>query len=631
MNCRATILRLCLWGFIVGGGSFLVAEPKMLMREIHSETVLVERGKPLAVIVAPLEGTWHNSGEKLREGIAEIAGSKLKLLSPKEVCSKDGLTLRKKFKETAIVFVGNIRSNRALFQPYLRRWFVVDEETPGGWTVHTFPNPWGTGIGYALVGGSSEKDAEEALQNFLYLCKKHQKNRTTALPRVFLPAPDELVRRAGRWRRLARPTNEDFIRKFKSSKRMHLGYHIGRLLHEFTLITELGAFSSEELNDIENEVLENMLMIHEKVWWYRRGGGEIGGRHPLFKNARLYLAVEHLLTVGRPNPDAKVRLGKMAREIHSYFDYVLRKAYRCADLDPCTEADQAWFSAMWFALLTGEWEYFKSGRAFQSALFGLLETDNLGAQAGHFRCGFVRDPYARSEVSNALRLAEWWYKDGRFKWLLENLPFSDRYGYGFPIRLPLDGIEARLPLEWLGVQWLPISEHLYQSSIKETRWEQPAIPRERTFELLTFRSGFGRGDQYLAIDGFQNQFQPLGLGSVLRYTDLGKLFLVAHTGKEGNYYKSGATISTGIALADETNKPDEPWGAELLHSADFPEVALVGFAVPRYHRSEWRRYIVWRKRRYFIFIDEVRDVGETQAVMTLTWRTALPTELRGTQ
>lgn len=121
----------------------------------------------------------------------------------------------------------------------------------------------------------------------------------------------------------------------------------------------------------------------------------------------------------------------------------------------------------------------------------------------------------------------------------------------------MDGITPQKPVELLGVQWLPISPHSYQSAVNDTGWWQQNIPRSRTVDLLAFREGYAPDDQYLCLDGFQKHAQPLGLNSVLRYVDRGKLFLVAHTGKQGNYYKSGVVVSRGVQTEPE------PWGVEI--------------------------------------------------------------------
>ena len=637
---------LVAWMAVVVAGAAMAAEvPRMLPREIHSETVLVKDGAPEAVIATPDKGPWSETARQVRDSVLAMTGARLPILSPAELCQVDGLMLKDELKRKAVIFVGNLAVNSALFEPYLRRWFVVDEESPGTWTAQTFPNPWGTGVGYAIVGGSAEAEAATSAETFAALCKKHLKGKSIALPRVCEPGPDLLLGRARYWRRLAKPANQDLFPGLKQATRMHLGYSTAGTLLQFTLITDLGALSADEVNDIENEVLENLLMIPEKVWWHQSGGGFIGGRHELYKNPRFYLAAEHLLTVGKPNAAARRRLEEVARGPLEYMRYATTKAYR-SDHEGI-EDGHAWQSVIWFALLRGDWDYFESGRAREAALYGLHQTDNLGGLAGHIQYGGVTQLDAVSTVRNALRTAAWRFRDGRFRWLLEHMPFSAATPYGFAVNLPIDDVEPQEPRDLLGVQWLPISPHSYTTSVGNAGWQQPGIARDRTVDLLTFRDGYGPDDQYLCLDGFQNQQHPLGLGSVLRYVDRGKLFLVAHTGKEGNYYKSGLVVSPGVcaslpstAVTEADRDPrqpehldpecqvfPEPWGAELAVAADLPAVGFAALRAPNYYGAEWARHIVWKKGRYFVFMDVVRAPAKGEYMITAVWRTCSPAEL----
>jgi len=595
--------------------------PRMLPRPVHSETVVARDGRAQALIVAPSKGPFADAGSKVQELVRRVTGTTVPLVRPSEVTGRRGLLLTPEAKGKNLVFVGNLAVNPALFEPYVRRMLIADEADPGPgkFRLTTHPNPWGTGAGLLLVGASEPEGLARALEALGNVVKAHGSAGRLVLPRLCQPGPDALLVAARSWKRLARPRNEEWLKGFKKSRRMHLGYHVGGLLFQFTLITDLGCFTAEELNDIENEVLENILMIPRKVWWYRRGGGSVGGRHELFKNPRLYLACEHLLRVGRPNDAARRALEELARGPREYMRYCVTQAYR-SDHEGI-EDGHAWQSALWFALVQGDWAYFESGLARDAAFYGLLQTDNLGGLAGHVQYGGVADLYAASTVRNAMRAAAWWYRDGRFRWLLANMPFEKRYPYGFPLNLPLSDIPAKKPEEWLGVQWLPLSPHSYQKSVRSGRWQQPRIRREKTVDLLTFREGFGPDDQYLCVDGFQNHYHPLGLNSALRYVDRGKLFLVSHTGKEGNYYKSGVVVSRGVQTQPE------PWGAELVAAASLPHVGLAASRFPNANGCDWTRWIFWKRGEYFLFLDELvaREPGEFN--LTATWRTGRPAEL----
>jgi len=605
-----------------GAGRAFGEEPRMLMRPVLSETVLVRGKQPQALIVAPANGPFAKAAVQVQQLVREATGTTLSIVRPSDVVGDRGALLRPEAKKKNLVLVGNLAVNPALFEPYMRRMLIADEETPGAGEclVVTHPNPWGTGVGLLLIGASDEKGIAPALDQLSEVVEEYGTSGELVLPRVYRPGDqDPLARAARTWQRLARPTGDDWLKGFKAAKKMHLGYSVGRQLLNFTLITDLGVFNAAELNDIENEVLENVLMFPDKVWWYRDRPGSVGGRHDMFKNPRLYLAAEHLLTVGKPNAAARVALEELARGPREYMEYCLSHAYR-SDHEGI-EDGHAWQSCTWFALLTGNWQHFESGLAREAALYGLLQTDNVGGLAGHVQYGGVDDLYAKSTVRNAMRAAAWWYRDGRFRWLLENMQLDDQYAYGFPLNLPLSDIQPQRPDEWLGVAWLPVSRHSYDTSVRNGDWQQPEIPRERTFDLLTFREGFAPDDQYLCIDGFQNHLHPLGLASIVRYVDRGKLFLVAHTGKEGNYYKSGVVVSRGVQTEPE------PWGAELLSAANLPHVGLAASRFPNANGCDWTRCVFWNRGQYFVVLDQLVAREPGRYSVTATWRTGHEAEL----
>jgi len=598
--------------------------PRMLPRSIYPKVVLVRNGESSALIVTPQKGPFTEAGREIQGIIHKATGVSVPIRLPKNVTDERGLLLTPEAKRANLIFVGNLSANPALFEPYVRRMLMADENDPGPgrFKIVTHPNPWGTGVGLVLIGASDTEGMRKALREFGRIVEECAELGELALERIVLPGPDPLRDAVqSYWKRMARPRNEDMIRGFKRAKSMHLGYYIARKLFEFTLITDLGYLTEEEVNDVENEVLENVLMIPEKVWWYRSGEGSVGTRHELFKNPRLYLAIEHLLKVGRPNAEARRRLEQMAEDIRRYMHYVVTKAYH-PDFEGEFEDGQAWQTAVWFALVEGNWDYFKSGRAREAALYYLLQTDNLGCLAGHIPYGGLTDLYAKTTARNAIRAAAWWYRDGRFKWLLEHIPFSREFPYSFPLRLPLGDIKPEKPSEWSGVMWLPISPHSYSQALNDKNRAQLGIPRDRTVELLVLRDGFSPDDQYLCLDGFHNPGPPLGINCVLRYVDRGKLFLVAHTGKEGNYYKSGVVVSRGIRT-----EPD-PWGVELVAAANLPHIGLTATTVPGTNGCDWKRCIFWKRGDYFLFIDEIKAKEPGQYSLTATWRTCSPAELR---
>lgn len=606
--------------------------PRMLMRQVHDHVELMRHGKTKACIVTPSAKPWREAAERLASQLDALVGMQPEIMDAAIAFDRDHLSLSTTCRNRPIIFIGHAGVNPAMLELYARRLFVVDDSKPGCATVQTYGNPWGNGHGVALVGASSSEQINEAADLFLKHCKSHLHQNSLSLPRIFVPGPDPLVHAANRqhWQRLLGPQAEPWCAPLLEAAIAHLGYEEARALHEFTAIMDIGVFDDQQVNDLEQAMLLAVLQMPAKVWWYPgpdSRNGRIGGRHENFKIPRLLLLVRHLLEVGRPDEVAHQRLEEIRKPLEYYLDDVLTCAYR--NDHEGAEATTGWEAMVWAALATGKSCYFTSGKASKAAFNAFLETDNQGSSASHCQFGGVGNLFQSSELQLILGVAAWWDSDGRYLWLLQNLPFETQNSYSYPMKLGMECVTPRRPSDWLGMQWQPISEHSYDSSLTDKRWRQPGMEREKTFDVLAFRSGFATSDQYLAIDGFQNHFQPLGLGAILRYVDLGKLFLVAHTGAEGNYYKSGLAVSRGVVEECSSADVSEPWGAELTMAVDGSNVAMSSLRCADYHGVDWTRHVIWHKGRYFLLIDHVVTREPGLYTLTATWRTGFPAEMEG--
>ncbi|MCD6507510.1 hypothetical protein J7M22_12920 [Candidatus Poribacteria bacterium] len=229
----------------------------MLPRSIYPKVVLVHNGESSALIVAPQKGPFAEAGREIQGIIHEATGVSVPIRPPKNVTDERGLSLTPEAKRANLIFIGNLSVNSALFEPYVRRMLVADEDDPGPgrFKIVTHPNPWGTGVGLVLIGASDAEGMRKALREFGRIVEERAKPGELVLERIVLPGPDPLRDAVqSYWKRMARPRNEDMIRGFKRAKSMHLGYYIARKLFEFTLITDLGYLTEEEVNDVENSV-----------------------------------------------------------------------------------------------------------------------------------------------------------------------------------------------------------------------------------------------------------------------------------------------------------------------------------------------------------------------------------------
>jgi len=459
-----------------------------------------------------------------------------------------------------------------------------------------------------FVGGETQAALAKATEAFLAAASKHAADGTLTLPRLCGPGGDPLKAQAKRWKTYDLPV---LIKGYLKTPTTHVGYHVPPRLYAFSLISDTGYLTPEEVGESENLLLQLLTEYSKRVGWWRAGkAGRVGGRHPLFKNVNCLLLIEHLLGRARPNNAARKVLTRMRDEKHAYYKYVLANTYHAGEDD---EANHAWQSALWYALLTGDSTYFQNGHARDAAMRTFLTSDNLTQLAANSPYGNVTNLNARVTARVALSAAAWAYKDGRWKWLLEHYPWHESYPYFTPgpLALPMDDVKARRPDEWLGVRYLNVSKHDYRIV--------RGIPRDKTAFAIALRDNFEPQGQYLCMDGFSLPGEePKSPNSILRYTDRGKTFLIGFTGKETNYYHSGLHVSRGVM-----NGPLQS-SVRVDLAETLKDVGFLASTAPDYNGTGWTRHVLWKRGRYFLFVDRLIAREKDDFLVTVAWRTHQP-------
>jgi len=128
-------------------------KPIAKLKDMCIETVLVERGEPRCVVVAP-------AGERYREA-ERIVGSAIRHVTGVTLSRviADGQTLPESIlaKSNVIAF-GNMHTNPLIFRLYAQWLTLLDLWWPGegGYALLSLHNPYGTGRNVILVGGSDD-------------------------------------------------------------------------------------------------------------------------------------------------------------------------------------------------------------------------------------------------------------------------------------------------------------------------------------------------------------------------------------------------------------------------------------------------------------------------------------------
>jgi len=156
-----------------------------------------------------------------------------------------------------------------------------------------------------------------------------------------------------------------------------------------------------------------------------------------------------------------------------------------------------------------------------------------------------------------------------------------------------------------------------------TRWcweyygKGKAFPFEKGLDKLSMRSGFGRNDQYLLLDGISVALpKPCdNRNSTLSFTQNGQRFLYGST-KTMVVSRGGMGAKAGQIVSLEAMANLPAFGFSQTRAADHP------FSI-------WDRIIFWRKGKWFLFLDQVTAKEAGAYSVACSWNTRGDTRIKG--
>jgi len=176
-------------------------------------------------------------------------------------------------------------------------------------------------------------------------------------------------------------------------------------------------------------------------------------------------------------------------------------------------------------------------------------------------------------------------------------------------------IAPRPPLNLAGVHVVPLDS-------RERRAFDPALPQEKAFAKVTFRTGFGRDDQFLLLDGIWGgpPGKPIqDAGAILQFTDGGRTFIV-NVDPETKNRRSSYVNHNVLSVTRNGEAPEPPRLASLEGAADLPSMGYAHARLAPYMNGGWNRHILWRKGSYFLVRDVFRAARAGVFALESQWR-----------
>ncbi len=630
---------------LIGAAGWLWAaeQPRLpQVKDFHLNTVLVDNGKPAAIIVAPERDGYGPVAKKLQAAIKEASGAELRVVpdtsflerrQPGRVAlpSPD----HPAFAESNMILLGNLMTNCVCAMLYCQEYVNTDAAWPGpgGHLLETVHNPLGKGRNFVCVGGSDLAGVTAAAEA---LMAKLQPGKTLRLPPLYElkteqegPAPltEEQIAKnlkglKGKGYRSIGSALTSYGSVFRKWRTPGYGKAFRQVIDlqwpemdKLKVCDDLrtvkflptiwdGIEESPEFTPADREHISNFMYQHAlKVPYAHRDVKPSARPHGNNWNAQgsfragLYFAKYY----------PELEIGKLLMErMDRYYQGDL-KHWKVAE--DCPGYGNITATAnLNYALLRPDMSYFWSGNVRKLAEYDVTITTNRGNVAGFGDAGGLSGKYAVV----ALPIAAWFYRDGGLLWWYKHIG-------GRPGRYSVDDLKEEPPTQFLGVHVLPLDQWVYD------RGKDRPMPVERCFDKISFRDGFEADQQYLLLGGFSYGFHSHPDGNaIITFTDNNKTLLF----DDGYMIPEMSEHNTVLVFRDGLGGA-LPELVELEAKADFPAAGLTRTKVTGYNGVTWARSIVWAKERYFLVLDELLAQVPAEYGFQCIYRTMGEVKLEG--
>jgi len=629
-----------------------VTEPKRL----YPETTLVDDGEAAAIIVTPADDAWREVAAEVASAIEEATGATLQIVDADEVGDED-------LAETNAIMLGSIVNNRALLYPYSHQQCFADGVYPGdgGYELRTVSDPWGTGRNLICIGAS---DIEGARAGLRALRAHIQPGETLTLPSLL---EVELTGEAEKaWgNRFTMDLDEEWFESTRADCESHLERAGTRGL--FAMAQNQGL--NYALTGRDEYAQMYVWMIKRTYEWYLSDPDTYGGPWGMdsdFHIAPNFMAWDAVEESPAISDEERLEVTKIlfrwvselgpqksasASSTHVRFNHQTFPALGClyagqyfsryydavegeewirvadgtfqfqldASKPHCDCNTYQWLTlghTMMYSLARPDLRYFENGNARKNAEYAILTMNNLGYQVPYGDVGGWG--YIGRELS-ILRMAEWWYRDGRYQWAIEKkmqtrpqLALS-QYSLG-------SNAKTTLPSDLLETVGYGLDEMWYESFSGSEHVEQ-----SHAFDKITWRNSFDEDAAYLLLDGLTlGGHGHMDGNCLLQWTENGRIWLA-----DTDYIKSLPKYHNGMLVLRDGQSESVPAYAELENLADMQGMGASQTVMRAYAGVDWHRNVMWLKDRMFVVADRMVATEPGDYSFRAVWQTIGDTELVG--
>ena len=569
-----------------------------------------------------------------------------------------------------LILAGNIMNNAWILETYMKRRTYVDAYFPGrgGYHVHPAKSVWDRSKNVLVVGASADADLGPAFDALLGAIPAGAKSlgpvralktahRVPAAPAGIEPALGPTIRDLRerppyntvalwgfmyfytgdvKWAGLFRDGMGVLHRRAETSGQWitepwsNIYFVLWNLFHAWELIDDDPFFNLKDRAIIEDVLYGYTMYIQDRPYLDAdlMPPSEPRQNHPTFLALSLDNAYRYY--TGKYGLQG---LESMADKVRRTFDEGQGLSYRPNDDGGAGYQTLAPSHYLYYALKKGDLSFIESGRIRTQVDLIAATTDNRGDPVTFGDIGnysHARPGSPQKEEVLFPSVAAWFTKDGAYQWLYNWLSRDSvmEFSPWGPVGMGLyaGGLPEAPPARFLGILPVVLDEASLRWSSRRSAdpGEQP-LSGTRYFDKISFRRSFEPEDEYLLLDGTSTWAHGHQDGNtVTRLTWKDRIWLV-----DLDYIKDGPQEHNGVSVVRNGAQDAPPPLNRLDLAADFDGLGVTATTATDFNGADWTRRILWKKGRYFLFLDSVaaRESGDYR--LENRWRTRGEVSLEG--
>ncbi len=627
-------------------------------------TRLAKDGHSLVCIVYPSEGEhWIKLAERVRDRIEQVAGVRPNVVSDVEATENGPPVLKAEYRNRPLILIGRLGVNRAMWAAYNRFLCAVDGYYPGGdgYVVRTAANVFRNGHNHLILGGSTDRGAERAVERFIELLAgaevpwlldvqlggdclasfQEYDQRWGTDPLSVVPPPiDSGYQTVRRWYENAMGYYWSGWDSFRERMLENLDtvlqdqaythhYLAEFLVRTHNMLAESDALSDEQRSGLDRLIAQNFwdFMLGPDLSWMTTFSPpydviRLTNRHSIAPWLADLTMADFLHEHFELDEDLADIVAFRRSEKHAFFRHWVSERWSPSPPGAhngigCHEEIVA---AMFrYALEHERYAFFDRGHARRA--LHLDFTDH--------HTGSLTRPSDGQDASLLLGILAHYYRDGRYLRLLRSPPFGasrklfqGRYVCG--VHRYVQGAElAEMPLNnFAGMQLPEFSPHQKRNLLHfgGPRFRRTTMDASDAFNFVAFRSGFDSDDDYLAVSGVAAGCSP---GAILALASHDTHWLTRQatsvvSDQNPSYLDQNAVH---VLRVDRLSDDPRPYAsvARSNYTAEWSGGGAVGFTLDPFAGTRWRREIAWLGRGLYLVRDTVTPTGPGQYQVMVSW------------